>query len=316
MTMEALKPDTPPKAVKKLRSKILGPSPLPGNDPIDALRLVVREHRNLTRFSVATSHMGLTEVTLRNGDKAKRDIPASASAALKETSTKLAEEADAKKRVLARCLKGIPIYDAFFKHVTFAVPMLASYLIAEVDIRKCGKSSQLRRFCGLAVINGRLERLTKGHKRGYNATLRTQLFLAFDSLWKNQRHHQTGPNAKYLQIWKDSKHRDLQKEGVVIVEKNGETKHQREVGGKMVAWDGHAHKYGWHKSADILIEDLYIVWRALEGLPVWPSYYAAKLGYEHGGKIAVNAPKMLTIDEALELVGLNDQVRGEAIVSE
>jgi hypothetical protein len=74
--------------------------------------------------------------------------------------------------------------------------------------------------------------------------------------------------------------------------------------GRTVPWDGHAHSYGWHKAADILIEDLYIVWRTLAGMPVWPSYYAAKLGYEHGGKISVNAPKMLSLDEAKALVGI------------
>ncbi len=36
---------------------------------------------------------------------------------------------------------------------------------------------------------------------------------------------------------------------------------------------------------------------------MWPSYYAAKLGYEHGGKVCVEAPKMITVDEALALVG-------------
>lgn len=47
----------------------------------------------------------------------------------------------------------------------------------------------------------------------------------------------------------------------------------------------------------------HIVWRTLEGLEVWPSYYAAKLGYEHGGKISVNAPRKLTVEEAIALVG-------------
>lgn len=73
---------------------------------------------------------------------------------------------------------------------------------------------------------------------------------------------------------------------------------------------GFAHSYGWHKAADVFLEDLYTVWRAIEGLPVWPAFYAAKLsGYKHAsGKICVDAPTMLTLEEALELVG--DKVYG------
>lgn len=57
------------------------------------------------------------------------------------------------------------------------------------------------------------------------------------------------------------------------------------------------------KMLDVFLEDLYVVWRALEGLPVWPDWYAGKLGYSHGGKIRVDAPKMLTLEEAKALVG-------------
>ena len=35
----------------------------------------------------------------------------------------------------------------------------------------------------------------------------------------------------------------------------------------------------------------------------WPDWYAAKLGYMHGGKIAVREPKMMTYDEAVAAVG-------------
>jgi hypothetical protein len=92
--------------------------------------------------------------------------------------------------------------------------------------------------------------------------------------------------------------------------------HYKFVDGGWVKWDGHAHSYGWHKAADILLEDLYVVWRALEALPVWPSYYAAKLGYEHGGAPVDKvegyfknaAPKMLTVEDAKRLVGISSSV--------
>ena len=318
--MDALKTDKKTRTAKKLRTQLAGPESPVGNDPIDTLRILVREHRNVTRMSVATGHMGLTEVRLKNGDRVKRDIPPSAAARLEEVSDALSKDADALKRKIEKALRGLPIYEHFFKQVTFAVPMLAGYLVAECNMRGgpadrerdpsgvSYKSSKMRRFCGLGVDpeTGRLERPTKGRKLAYNSTLRTQLFLAFDGLWKNQRHHTGNANAKYVTIWRNAKHRSLHLEGVEEhgTKDNGETAHRKLVDGKWQRWDGHAQSYGWHKAADVLIEDLYVVWRALEGLPVWPSYYAAKLGYEHGGKIAVNAPRLLTTDEALELVGL------------
>ena len=66
---------------------------------------------------------------------------------------------------------------------------------------------------------------------------------------------------------------------------------------------GFIHGTGWHKAADLLLEDLYTVWRTLEGLPVWPSYHAGKLGHVHNGQVRVNEAQMLTIEEALEVVG-------------
>ena len=84
-----------------------------------------------------------------------------------------------------------------------------------------------------------------------------------------------------MQIWNDVKHRELSA---------GRTK-------------AHSDSKGWHKAADVFLEDLYIVWRAMEGLDIWPSYYAAKLGYMHGGKISVNAPTRMTVEDALAVVG-------------
>jgi hypothetical protein len=48
---------------------------------------------------------------------------------------------------------------------------------------------------------------------------------------------------------------------------------------------------------------MYTIARTLEGLPVWPSYLAAKLGYMHGGKICINEPKVLTLEEAKAAIG-------------
>ena len=310
--MEIKKSEPQTKTGKLLRKKLGVDEPPAGNNPIDALKVLVKEHRNTTRMSVACGHMGRTEVKLKSGELVKRNIPATVAAELNATSESLAKEATALKSKLKTNLRGVPIYEEFFKHLPFTVPMLASYLCADIDIRRCEKSSSIRRFCGLAVIDGHLERRSGSSKAlggtgTFNGHIRTQLFLCFDALWKNQRHHEEN---KYLEIWRNARQRDLQKAGVEEhgVKENGQPAHRRLLeNGKYVKWDGHAFAYGWHKAADILVEDLYTVWRSLEGLPVWPSYLASKLGYEHGGKISVQAPKFLTLTEAQALVGLGER---------
>ena len=57
---------------------------------------------------------------------------------------------------------------------------------------------------------------------------------------------------------------------------------------------------GWMKAADLLLLDLYTVWRAIEGLPIWPSYVEGMRGYRHGDdKQIPNAPEILTVEQAL-----------------
>lgn len=294
--MDALKPPKEPKSIKRLRKKLQ-----PNRDHLDDLKTIVRQHRNVTRMSVAIGHMARTEVVDRDtGELIKRDIPPEVAAKLQEVSTGLSLEAQAMKRKMTRLLRGVPIWDHFLKDVSGCGPVLAAYLVTYVDIHKAVKPSALLRFCGQAVINGRMERLTKGEKRHYHPDIRTQLYMMFTSIWKNAARSEKVASSKYFRIWLEAKHRCLHKEGVVKRE-NG--KHERRLeGGKVVPWDGHSHTYGRNKAADVFLEDLYVMWRTLDGLPVWPSYYAAKLGYEHGGKISVNAPTMLDLDAALKLV--------------
>src|SRR6185312_12045486 len=195
-------------------------------------------------------------------------LPEDVQAAFKELSKNVAKKkAKTLESAMLSELKKIPVYKLFLSKVYGLGPVVSAYLISEIDIHRAVKPSALRRFCGLAVINGRLERRTKGTKSAYSSEMRVRLYQAFGSMWKNAA--KLKKTTKYLDIWINAKHRKMQLavDGKI---NNG----VREVSAK-----GYAHSYGWHKAADILIEDLYTVWRAIEGLEVWPSYYAAKLGY-------------------------------------
>lgn len=302
----------------KLIQELYVPS---SDDPCEELKKLVRQHKAVMQNEVALTNRCSDKearqdieqdgkIIFRKGDPMPCRLPAEVQAQAllmaKEVFGKAKEELE---RKMAKELKKVPIFREYLSKV-FGLSSggpIAAYLVAEIDIHRAVKPSALRRFCGMAVIDGRLERRTKGQKNSFSSEMRTRLFQFFQTLQKNRRHN---PTNKYLKVWDDAKTRIRNSERVFdLKEKEGGDWAGKLVNGqgKTVSAKGFSNSYGWHKAADVFLEDLYIVWRALEGLPVWPSYYAAKLGYEHGGKIAVNAPKMLTLEEALSIVGIHEE---------
>lgn len=289
------------KISRKPNLRALVPS---SDDPREELRRLVREHKAITKRAVSFESSVSPKKDRKTGEPIPNWTPADVKEAILATSKELKARAAKLEPAMKASLKKCPIYSAFLKHVFGLGPIVSAYLVAEVDIHVATKPSNLRRFCGLAVINGRLERPISGQKNAYSKEMRTRIYQAMSSMWKNAaKKTNAAPNgstSKYLEIWRGTKVR-YQSSPRYDAEKNlwlGVDGEADRSGAKAIA-----HSTGWHKAADVLLEDLYTVWRALEGLPVWPSYYAAKLGYEHGGKICVNEPKMLSLEEALEVVG-------------
>ena len=300
-----------PKAIKGLKKKrVAVPST---NDPRLELRKIVQQHRAHTKTAVSIEHMSSNRKNRETGEIIACRLAEDTQSELHAVVKSVRHKSSTLESAMLRELKKIPIYNEFFAKVFGVGPVVAAYFITEVDICKATKTSNLRRFCGMAVINGHLERRASGPKciggaGTYNATLRTVLFQCFTAMWKNKnktsKARALGTTSKYLEIWQNTRERtfshpsfDAKANTVESIDTaTGTIRIQKGAA-------GHAFKKGWHKAADVLLEDLYIVWRTLEGLPVWPSYYAAKLGYEHGGKISVNAPKNLSLAEALQLVG-------------
>jgi hypothetical protein len=287
------------------------------DDPRTELQKLVRQHRGWTRKSVSILQMASDRKNHVTGDVIKCDLPDDRRADFKAVHDALKKDASKLESAMLRELRKLPIYTEFLSKVFGFGPVVSAYLVAEIDVKRSEKISNLRRYCGLAVIDGRLERPRAGQKNAYNKEIRTRLYQAFGSMWKNAAKKTEsaphGVSTKYLEVWKNYKLRmqhseryDAVKNTLIEVSESG-CADAREIersslkyrkGAKMVI-----HSTGWHKSADVFIEDLYTVWRAIEGLPCWPSYYAAKLGYAHGGKISVNAPKLMTLSEALATVG-------------
>lgn len=275
------------------------------DDPRTELQRLVRMHRGWTRKSVSILQMASDRKNHVTGDTILCDLPDDRRADFKAVHDALKSDAKRLEGSMTKELRKLPIYTEFLAHVFGFGPVVCAYLVAEIDISRSEKISNLRRYCGLAVIDGRLERPRAGQKNAYNKEVRTRLYQAFGSMWKNAAKKPAaaphGSTTKYLDVWKNYKLRMQHSERYdaannTLLEFGDGAKVRK--GAKAVI-----HATGWHKAADVFIEDLYIVWRAIEGRPVWPSYYAAKLGFEHGGKIAINAPKMLTVAEAVAIVG-------------
>jgi hypothetical protein len=281
---------------KKLRGKRVQ-TPV-HEDPLAELRTLVQEHKALTKKATAIVNMTKDKTNQTTGAPIPSHVPEDVKAAFLNAADEAKDRASKLESAMTRELKKVPIYDVFLRHVFGLGPVVSAYLVTDIDPRKGERISNWKRFCGLAVIDGRLERPSKGEKNHYNKALRTRLYQMMSAMWKNAAKVSVGApygkTSKYLDVWVDMKTRG-QHDAKYDSTKNlwGDRK-----GAKAII-----HKRGMWKAAGIFIEDLYVVWRALEGLPVWPSYYAAKLGYEHGGKISVNAPKLLTPSEALAMVG-------------
>lgn len=335
-------------------------------DPRAELRRLVQDHKALTKKATAIVNMTKDKVGRIDGAAIPSRVPDDRKVEMQYVADALKKDAKRLESDMTRTLRKIPVFTHYLSHVFGIGPVVAAYLLAHIDIMtaervslaqllnvdarnitdaqvrdalasgsplRATKISAVRRFCGLAVINGRLERPTAGVKLGYCGELRTRLYQGFSAMWKNaakkSAERPNGTTSKYMEVWRGYKERMLHSErynagtnqlasGRAGLSECGNTV-ASDVGGANAGRDERTsppsglthrkgaraiiHATGWHKGADVLIEDLYIVWRALEGLPVWPSYYAAKLGYNHGGSIAVNAPKMLTPDEALATIG-------------
>lgn len=275
-------------------------------DPKQELKHLVLQHAAIVKQKVSIIHQNSPRKSHKTGEVIPCRIPFdTAEEMLAVAKQVLNKRASRLERQMLTCLEKMPVYQQFLSKVYGAGPIACSYLLAYCDIHKAQKSSSLRRYVGLAVIDGRLECATKGQVNCFVAKLRVVLFQMLSAMWRNAA--KSEQTCKYLDIWTGAKHRILNsarvdQDGKILTEAC-----------KVVSAKGFAHSTGWHKAADIFIEDLYVVWRTLEGLPVWPTYRAAKLGYQHGGAPCDGAPRVMTLAEALEVVGEVGAMKSERV---
>ena len=295
-------------------------------DPRAELRRLVKMHAALVRASVSTHHMGSDRVKRDENGKAIATIPCLLPKPQQDAlvACSLGLKAEAKQLATTSMrdqYRQLPIYQTFLGHVYgLSSGVCVSYLCGTIDIRRAEKPSQLIRYCGLSVDNatGALERRATAPKYNwegkydpnkggtYNSIMRTRMYQAFTTMWKNSGGAERNATSKYLDIWHNKKARVLMSErvhdGKITLQKPRTTKEGKII--TEVSAQGFAHSVGWHTSASVFLYDLYLMWRALEGLPVWLSYYEWARGREHNGPPIEreNKPRMMTVDQVLKYI--------------
>lgn len=306
-TASAVAAFTPaPKAKGRLAklAKRAGPEPV-HEDPIEELRRLTRQHANWTKTSVALHHMRSDRTKRDTGDTIACLLPATTRADLELAQQRLDEADDGLKREMARALKKTRIWREWLGEVAGIGEIIGAQLVGEIDIAKATKASSLKLFCGVCpdARTGRLVRRTSGEKNRYHAGLRTCLYQGWVAIRRNAA--KLGKTCKYFEIWENAKF-SARNDPRFDIKANTWTGTWGPDGKQSTIKAGQhfIDARGMWKSVDIFVEDLYVVWRALEGLPVWPDWYDVRRGHVHGGQpLGWSGPRIIPVDEAIRMIG-------------
>jgi ribosomal protein L37AE/L43A len=157
----------------------------------------------------------------------------------------------------------------------------AAKLLAQIDDpAKFETISKLWRFCGYAVIDGEIDKPTKGEVLCYNRRLKSELFLVAENFIR----HQT---PVYAQVYYEEKGRQKGLHPNPVCTKCGGIACQRgqswvcpecKASGRSINFTpAHLHARALRKMIKIFLGHLWLKWREYEGLPVSEPYAIAHM---------------------------------------
>jgi len=202
-------------------------------------------------------------------------IPLECVVELQKHLNSLKKTEDAMIKDLAKLLKNFFIFTEYLKEVKGVGPKMASVIISEIDIRKAKYASSLWKYAGLDVAaDGRGRSKKKEHLveiayTNSDGKAATRKGITFNPFLKSKLIGVLGPSflkckSMYSVIYYDYKLR---------LQNHPDHKDKS---------DGHRHNMAIRYMIKRFLVDLYVAWRELDDLEVYPEYARAKLGIVHG----------------------------------
>lgn len=144
--------------------------------------------------------------------------------------------------------------------------------------------SKLWRFSGYAVVDGQIDRASRGEKLHYNRRLKSELHLIAVHMVMSQ-------TPMYVDVYYEEKARQQAMHPEPICSKCGAVGQQKgqswhctqcaASGRALLYTPDHLHNRAQRKMIKVFLSHLWLIWREQEGLPVSLPYVAAVLGHEH-----------------------------------
>lgn len=182
-------------------------------------------------------------------------------------------------KVVKKIVEKHPLWSAFLEGVKGCGPLMSAVILSEFDIHKAERISQFWSYAGLDVADdGRGRGRYKEHqvdqaysdKDGkeqtkksitFNPFLKTKLVGVLASCFLKS-------GSDYRKVYDGYKHR-----------LENHPKHMDKT-------KGHRHNMAMRYMTKIFLQDLWLKWRELEGLPVTQPYHEAVLGHVHHTRVA------------------------------
>jgi len=264
----------------------------------EILQYYLQEYNKLSDF-IAGNTRKLKKVL----DEHKGIISSKAEFGLVQTFVDFSKQEDYLEKQMADYLEYFPIWTVWMKTICGLGPLMAGVIISEYDIYKAKYVSSLWKYAGLDVVEGE-GRSRKSHhlvkqpyinregkpdtKMGisFNPFLKTKLLgVLGPSLLKQHGRvlKKDGIGLRHGKIYYDYKNRQIRKREVNIMRVSSQkniTVLEAEKEVKKIWPDARLHNASIRYMIKMLIQDLYPVWKEIEGLNPEPSYQEAKLGMD------------------------------------